>query len=170
MKKSLQIILLLSLIITGCNNNDCVMKDRTKSSYNGCGDFMINEKTTETGNPNSYLVIEVDRPELTLNNSFRSFQIQDNNYISANINEYNTAEWEPFCTDVLSPELIILKSWNLKDGIAEIRIVEEKSECDEAYIVDLILKEATFTDNEMNEIYIREKRFNNILVNYPIPF
>jgi hypothetical protein len=71
-----------------------------------------------------------------------------------------------YCSDAIISGLEKIKSWEIKSGTVEIRIVREKSECDETYVVDVIFKNATYKDSENNEIFIECKEFLNIMGNY----
>ena len=99
---------------------------------------------------------------------FKSFEIQNNSSITSAVETFNMQTNDCYCSDVIISGLEKLNSWEIKSGTVEIRLVREKSECDNTYVVDVILKNAIYKDAENNEISIDYKEFLNVLVNYLI--
>ena len=166
MRNAYRIIILLSLISLSCEK-DCKTKNPSNLSLNGCGDFMLYNQIDLKGNANSYIIIEVKRDELILDNNFRSFDLITNSFITAYIDEL-TKEGNNYCTDAIDPEIQVIKKWEIVSGTIEIRIVREKNDCDNTYVVDVILRNAIFSDSEANIFTIENKEFKNVLANYII--
>lgn len=163
MRNTFRIFLLLSVISFSCDK-DCKTKNPSNLSLNGCGDFMVFDQIIVNDNANSYIIIEVIRDELILDNNFRSFDIITNPFITTHIDELNK-EGDNYCTDAIDPGIQVVKRWEIVSGAAEIRIVREKNDCDNTYVVDVILRNAIFSDGEANNYTIEYKEFKNVLVN-----
>lgn len=133
---------------------------------------MVFDSIQVSGIENSYISIRVNRDELDLNGQFKSFEVQNNSAITSAITSvietFNKQSNDCYCSDAIDTSLEKLNTWEIKSGSVEIRIVREKSECDDTYVVDVILKNAKFMDDENNEIFIGYKEFTNVLVNYLI--
>jgi hypothetical protein len=166
MRNAYKIFLLLSIISLSCEK-DCKTKNPNNLSLNGCGDFMVYEQINVNGNVNSYIIIEVVRDELILDNNFRSFDIITSPFITAYIDEL-TKEGNNYCTDAIDTEIQVIKRWEIVSGTAEIRIVREINDCDNTYVVNVILRNAIFSDAEANNYAFDYKEFKNVLVNYII--
>lgn len=161
-----RIFLLLSIIFFSCEK-DCKTKNPSNLSLNGCGDFMVYDQINVNGNANSYIIIEVIRDEVILDYNFRTFDINTNPFITAHIDEL-TKEGNNYCTDAIDTEIHVIKRWDIVSGTTEIRIVREKNDGDNTYVVDVILRNAIFRDAEANTYIIEYMEFKNVLANYPI--
>jgi hypothetical protein len=166
MRNAYKIFVLLSIISFSCEK-DCKTKNPSNLSLNGCGDFVVYDQINVNGNANSYIIIEVIRNEVILDNVFCSFDIITSPFIKAHIDEL-TKEGNNYCTDAIDPEIQVLKKWEIVSGTADIRIIREKNDCDNTYVVDVILRNAIFCDAEANNYAIDYKEFKNVLVNYII--
>jgi hypothetical protein len=118
MPKILTLLLALIVISFGCEK-DCKTKNPSNLSLNGCGNFIVYGQMDVNGNANSYIIIDVKREELILDDHFRSFDMIANPYITASIDELNK-EGNNYCTDALDPEIQIIKKWAIVSGMAEI--------------------------------------------------
>lgn len=169
MKKLIGVIMVFTTIFLGCEKEkDCEISNPENLKLNGCFNFMVFDSIKVNGLENSYVSIQIDRDELNLNNQFKSFDIQNNSSITSKIETFNKQSNDCYCSDAIDTELNKLKTWNIQSGTVEIRIVREKSECDDTYVVDVILKNAIYLDDENDEISIENKQFLNVLVNYLI--
>jgi hypothetical protein len=169
MKKLLGIIMIFASVLIGCEKEkDCEITNPENLKLNGCFNFMVFDSIKVNGIENSYVLIQVERDKIDLNNQFKSFEIPNNSGITSVVESFNKQSNDCYCSDAIDTKLERLNTWNLQSGTIEIRIVREKSECDETYVVDVILKNATYMDDENNELFIDYKEFSNVLVNYQI--
>ena len=167
MKKLITLFVILTSILIGCEKeNNCEITNPENLNFNGCFNFMVFDSVTVSDIENSYVSIQVEREELNLNSNFQSFLIQNNTHITSTVETFNKQSNDCYCSDAIDPELEKLKTWEIQAGTVEIRIVREKSECDDTYVVDVILKNAVYADTENNGIFIEHKEFRNVLVNY----
>lgn len=161
--------LFILFLFVGCNKeNDCKISNPENLKLNGCFNFMVFDSIKINGIENSYVSIQVERDELDLNNQFKSFEIQNNSSITSVVETFNIQTNDCYCTDAIISGLEKLNSWEIQSGTVEIKVVREKSECDDTYVVDVILKNAIYKDADNNEMVIDYKEFLNILVNYLI--
>lgn len=167
MKKLPGLLLIILSIISGCEK-ECEVTNPENLKFNGCFNFMVFDSIKVSGLENSYVSIQVQRDELVLNNKFKSFEIKNNSSITSAIQTFNMETNECYCSDSVIPGLKTFNTWIIQSGTVEIRIVRERSECDNTYVVDVILKNAIFKDLKNNEIRIEQKAFLNILVNYTL--
>ena len=167
MKKFLGIVMIIASVIIGCEK-ECEVTNPENLKFNGCFNFMVFDSIKVSGIENSYISIQVQRDELVLNNQFKSFEIKNNSSITSAVQTFNMQTNDCYCSDAVIAGLKTFNTWVIQSGIVEIRIVREKSECDNTYVVDVILKDAIFKDLNNNEILIEQKAFMNILVNYTL--
>jgi hypothetical protein len=167
MKNLLGIFMIIILVIIGCEK-ECEVTNPENLKFNGCFNFMVFDSIKVIGLENSYVSIQVQREELDLNNQFKSFEIRKNSSITSAIQTFNMETNDCYCSDVVLPGLKTYNTWIIQSGAIEIRIVRERSDCDDTYVVDVILKNAIFKDLKNNEILIEYKAFLNILVNYTL--
>lgn len=169
MKKLIGIILISTTVLFGCEKEkDCKITNPENLKLNGCFNFLVFDNIKVNGIQNSYVLIQVERDEIDLNNQFKSFEIQSNSGLTSVVESFNKQSNDCYCSDAIDTELEKINTWNIQSGTIEIRIVREKSECDETYVVDVILKNAIYMDDENDEIFIDHKEFSNVLVNYLI--
>jgi len=134
---------------------------------NGCGNFMVYDVQAVPSGGNGFVIVEVKRDSLSLTNEFQSFSLANNSLVGAQIEELNLP-YVPYCTDVLIQNMEVLNTWRAISGTVEIRIAEEKTTCDERYVVDIYLHNAVFEDADGNQISISKKAFLHVIVNYLI--
>ena len=170
MKITRLILSLFILLIFGAceKEKNCEVSDSENLNLNGCFNFMVFDTIKVNGFENSYVSIQVEREDLDLNSQYKSFEIQNYTSITSAVETFNKQSNDCYCSDAIDAELEKLNSWEIQSGTIEIRIVREKSESDNTYVVDVILKNAVYKDAENNEIIINHKEFLNILVNYLI--
>lgn len=167
MKKLLGIFIIITLVIIGCEK-DCEVTNPENLKFNGCLNFMVFDSIKVSGFENCYVSVQVEREELDLNSQFKSFEMKNNSSITSAVQTFNMQTNDCYCSDAVIPGLKTINTWIIQSGTLEIRIVRERSECDETYVVDVILKNAIFKDLKNNEIVIEHKAFLNILVNYTL--
>ncbi len=167
MKKVLGIFMIITSVIIGCEK-ECEVTNPENLKFNGCFNFMVFDSIKVSGIENSYVSVQVQRDELVLNSQFKSFEIKNNSSITSAVQTFNMQTNDCYCSDAIIPGLKTFNTWVIQSGIVEIRIVRERSECDNTYVVDVILKNAIFKDLKNNEISIEHKAFLNILVNYTL--
>lgn len=144
----------------------CTTKSLADYSTKGCGNFLVYDVQALPDIGYGYISISAKADLLSLSGIGSTFDISQANNLNAKIESYSDV-YMPYCTDVPAPPWqVLINSWNVVSGSAEIRIVENSSDCDERYVVDVILRNAVFEDANGNIITVTEKAFLNVIVNY----
>ncbi|MCD8528547.1 MAG: hypothetical protein LRY27_00850 [Chitinophagales bacterium] len=162
------IFIFLFFLIFSCKKPCEVNKIYLLSGDQGCGNFMVYNQVTINNNPNSFLTIVFDREKLSLNEKLTTFSYPFNENIRINIDEFNE-EGAPYCTDIISINQEKTNSWYITDGNVKTKIIRDRSECDETYLVYVLLENATFMDSTNQSYFVQKMEFNNVYVNYSIP-
>ncbi len=170
MKKSTLLILLLATFTIVSCKEDKKCRTRTISDYatNGCGDFMVFKEISKTDSSSLFLIIEFERSKANLNDEFQTFDVTQRCIVNARIEELNSSNHN-YCTDALNPASELLNSYEPALGNVNVRIVEDRNECNQTYVLDVELINASFIDSNSNTISIVNEAFKNVIVNYSIP-
>lgn len=172
MKFPVYIFLIVSLLFFACTKDsktNCELFNKEHQisdlSYKGCGDFMVYDVFPIEDDSSFFISVSVERKKLDLGNEFRTFIVGNNPAISASIEKFNMAA-SNYCTDLMVVDLERENIWMLESGTVSIRIVRDRNQCENTYVVDLLINEASFLDSEKNKIQVENKEFRNVLVNY----
>lgn len=164
------IILLIPFFLSACiKEPDCEIVNPEGVNYKGCGNFMVFDKFGEVMLNNAIIHVEMDKSMYNLNEAYQSFDLSQHPDIICQITTHNKAtESGNMCTDALDPELVVQNVWTATEGSVQVRITRDKTECDDTYVVSVILEDVTFVDNNGNDIGLPYKSFFNRMVNYLI--
>ncbi|NOU60638.1 hypothetical protein [Marinifilum caeruleilacunae] len=166
MKRFFYLLLLFSVLFSSCDEG-CDKIDLTLVNWNGCGDFIVFDTITLPNHEFTYINVTVDREKLNLSGNYKSFEIHQNEHIFSDITKYNKQSHD-FCKDYPVDGLEVENLWWTKEGTVEIRIVHDKNECEDNYVVTLILKNVTYIDSNGHEIILKEKIIENVLAGYKV--
>jgi hypothetical protein len=168
--KPLNLFTYLVVILLLCPDCSKECKPRYQSGYNsikgGCGNFLLYQKMDN--DTSSFLVVYVNRDKITIDRQEKTLEIGNNSDVFVKIEKYNRVESEIYCTDVGIPDLEIINTWKAISGAVKARIVADRTECDETYIVSVKLKNVILKDPTDNVIELPDMEFDRVLVNYPI--
>ncbi|SFT34552.1 hypothetical protein SAMN05216474_0007 [Lishizhenia tianjinensis] len=166
-------LLLLALLIpfASCiKEPDCEIVNPEGVNYKGCGNFIVYDLFGEDILQNAIVHVEVDINSFALTQSYKSFDLANHPEILSQITSYNKSTFNGnLCTDGLDPDLTAVNIWTATSGTVNMRIDRPISECDNTYVVDVVVKDAKFVDDNGNEILVTEQNFLHRMVNYQIP-
>ena len=161
--RALKIFGLILFALISCKK-DC---DTNPSSISesGCGDFSVYSTQTVPNHEHAFVMFRLMKDSVNLTKSYQSFDLATNPFVITAIEAFNQS-YQPYCTDVVIPGFEMTNKWEVQSGKAEVRIVRDKNECEFGYVVDVIIRNATYQDSTGNTITITEKVFDNVLVGW----
>ncbi|MDX1447229.1 hypothetical protein [Lishizhenia sp.] len=167
--KYLLFISLLFIFSACIKEPDCEPTNPEGVNYKGCGNFSVFEPFDEGSVQNAIIHIHVDVEAFALTDEYQNFSLTEHPEILAQITSYNKSTMHGnLCTDGLDADLIATNVWTATEGDINMRIARPKSECDDTYVVDVLLNDAKFIDDNGNEILVSKVEFLHRMVNYPI--
>jgi len=151
-----------------CSDCSKECKPKVQSDYNkgGCGNFSLYQKMDN--DTSSFLIVYVNRDKVALTRLEKTLEIGNNSDIFVKIEKFNKVESEIYCTDVGIPDLQIINTWDGISGEVKARIVADRTECDETYVVSVKLRNVILKDPTGNVINLPDMEFDRVIVNYPI--
>lgn len=160
--KYLQLLGLVALAILSSCKERCDPKPGYET-HTGCGDFLLYDVYDLPEHDHLYITFKLDKEHVKLTKEYQSFDLSTHEHMGSKLEKFNKVNTN-YCNDALLPNIEMINSWQLESGTAEARI-EWDCESD-VYLVDVIIRYATYKDSSGNEITVDEKAFNNVVVGW----
>ena len=124
----------------------------------GCGEFMVYDGVPVKGFNNTFVRVDVQRNSMQLTDEFQSFDLVGSPLVSSSIESFNT-EYPAYCTDVVIADQVIENTWEAIHGIALVRMIRDRNECDLGYVIEVQLANVVYEDANGDRVVIKDKNF-----------